>query len=321
MSGLAWATYRYIETPVRSGKFFSKPSQSVLMGTVAIVSASILVASMNNLATINQDELPPSWFPLRGSSLSYNPTCIVDGVGRRLTPTTVDDCTVAPTKVGAPTFWAMGDSHAGHLQGMLYALHDRLGVGVHLIETPGVAFPFGKSGPFQPRLDIFKITEERFRRGDVLLLARGYVLNNHLPADGLLEWAQQVIALADRVRDKGVSVVVIGPPPIFNFAAVEACSGRFWKRDCAVDYETASSEVAAVLSIVRPVLDGDPNVLLFEPFPILCPPAGRCSPFINGTIGFRDWVHLNVVGSTALAEPFAVFAFSHHLIGPDLISP
>ena len=318
MAGLAWATYRYIETPIRSGNFFSKPSHSVLTGAIGIVCASILIVSMNNFEgalqrlTRNQT-LPPAWFPLRGSSLPYNPTCVVDGVTRLLTPTTVDNCTVAPTKDGAPTFWAMGDSHAGHLQGMLYALHDRLGVGVHLIETPGKPFPFGTSSPFQPRLDIFKTAEERFRKGDVLLLARAYILNNHLPADGLLEWAQQVVALADRLKDKGISVVVVGPPPLFNFAAVEACVNRFWNRDCAVDYETASSEVAAVLSIIRPVLDGHPNVLLFEPFPFLCPPAARCSPFINGTIGFKDRDHLNVVGSTALAEPFAAFAISHHL--------
>ena len=41
-----------------------------------------------------------------------------------------------------PTIWTMGDSHSGHLQGMLYELHDTLGVGVHLVETPGWSFPF-----------------------------------------------------------------------------------------------------------------------------------------------------------------------------------
>jgi hypothetical protein len=215
----------------------------------------------------------------------------------------------------------MGDSHAGQLQGMLYALNDRLGVGVHLIETPGVPFPFGKSQAFQPRLDIFKIVEGRFHKGDVLLLARLYIDRSakHLPQDGLLEWAQEVVALANRLKDRGVSVVVIGPPPIFNFAAVEACLGRFWKSDCSVDYETASSEVAAVLSIVRPILVAS-NVLLFEPFPILCPRARRCSPILNETIGFRDQDHLNVVGAAALAEPFIAFARSHNLIGSDPIA-
>ena len=324
MSGLAWATYRYVELPARYGKFLSKPSYSLVSGTAAIICSGILVAGMINFqdaSTFISADLPPAWFPLRGSSLPHNPTCVVDGLERRLTPATVDNCTVAPAIEGSPTFWLMGDSHAGHLQGMLYALNDRLGVGVHLIETPGVTFPFGTAQPFQPRLDIFRIVEGRFQKGDVLLLARLYTDRSakHLPQDGLLEWAQEVVALANSLKDRGVSVVVIGPPPIFNFDVAEACLGRFWKSDCSVDYETVSSEAAAALAIVRPILAAS-DVPLFEPFPILCPPARRCSPMLQDTIGFRDHDHLNVVGAAALAEPFTAFALSHNLIGPDLIA-
>lgn len=47
---------------------------------------------------------------------------------------TIQQCTVPP-KPGSelPSIWSMGNSHSGHLQGMLYEVHDRLGVGVHLV--------------------------------------------------------------------------------------------------------------------------------------------------------------------------------------------
>ena len=62
-----------------------------------------------------------------------------------------------PPKPGSemPTIWAMGDSHSGHLQGMLYELHERLGVGVHLVETPGWSFPFPAGKVFAPRKEVF----------------------------------------------------------------------------------------------------------------------------------------------------------------------
>ncbi len=69
----------------------------------------------------------------------------------------------------------MGDSHAGALQVLLNGVHDKLGVGIHLVETPRVVFPMNSGGRFPPRQILFKKIMERIRPGDVVLLARLYL--------------------------------------------------------------------------------------------------------------------------------------------------
>ena len=66
----------------------------------------------------------------------------------------------------------MGDSHSGHLQGMLYELHDRLGVGVHLVETPGWSFPFEPGVEFAPRKQVFEQITQLFKPGDIVVVSK-----------------------------------------------------------------------------------------------------------------------------------------------------
>ena len=84
-------------------------------------------------------------------------------------------CTVEPRKgSGMPTIWVLGDSHAGHLQAMLYGLHRSLGIGVHLIETPGYAFPFSSNKYLHERHEIYEEILKRSRDRDIFLISRSY---------------------------------------------------------------------------------------------------------------------------------------------------
>jgi len=116
---------------------------------------------------------------------------------------TIANCTVAP-KPGMPTIWAMGDSHSGHLQGMLYELHDRSGIGVHLIETPGWSFPFEPGKEFAPRKEVFRRISEKFKPGDIVLLSRLYI-DRSLPQTVIevRPWLYLVTRLAAACREGG----------------------------------------------------------------------------------------------------------------------
>jgi hypothetical protein len=96
---------------------------------------------------------------------------VVDGNKRPLRADAIELCTVtaAPDR---PTIWALGDSHAGHLQGLLLTLHERTGLGVHLIETPGVPFPMHPDAVFALRKEIYQQIRQRFKPGDIVLVAR-----------------------------------------------------------------------------------------------------------------------------------------------------
>ena len=71
--------------------------------------------------------------------------------------------------------WTLGDSHAGHLQGLLYSVYDKVGIGVHLIETPDVPFPMVSSNDFKPRDIIFGKILGKLREGDIVLLGRLFI--------------------------------------------------------------------------------------------------------------------------------------------------
>jgi hypothetical protein len=115
---------------------------------------------------------PPAYLPVIPSGKPHALTCALDGGSREFKPDTVGNCTVPPrTGSEMPTIWAMGDSHSGHLQGMLYELHQQLGIGVHLVETPGWSFPLPAGTQFKPRSDVYNSIYPRFQPGDIVHLA------------------------------------------------------------------------------------------------------------------------------------------------------
>ena len=144
-------------------------------------------------------------------------------------PDTVENCTVAP-KPGSemPTIWAMGDSHAGHLQGMLYELHEKIGVGVHLVETPGWSFPLPGQVVSTSRETRFSVktspdVETRRYRSHIADLPFAFPYPHSV--NDLRPWLYRVYSnSAEELAEKGVSLVVTGPPPIFRYTDIRECS-------------------------------------------------------------------------------------------------
>lgn len=163
---------------------------------------------------------------------------------------TFRNCTLEPKSLDLPTVWGMGDSHAGHLQAMLVSLHEQTGVGVHLIETPGSHFPPAGRKSI-PRETILKEVESRMRFGDVFLLSRLYLDRD---GEGVVEdlnlWVREVQDVAKKLEEKGVSVVVVGPPPMFNFVFKSTCAGFFLSDDkCSMPRERVKRPIeSSVLS-------------------------------------------------------------------------
>ena len=162
----------------------------------------------------------------------------------------LQDCTLEPKSLDLSTVWGMGDSHAGHLQAMLVSLHEQTGVGVHLIETPGNHFPPAGRKSI-PRETILKEVESRMRSGDIFLLSRLYLDRD---GEGVVEdlnlWVREVQDVAKKLEEKGVSVVVVGPPPMFNFVFKSICADFFLSDDkCSILRERVKRPIeSSVLS-------------------------------------------------------------------------
>lgn len=324
---LSALTYRYIEKPIR----FSSSLRPDWRAIGVLASSSLVIAML--VAGLSRDQkimgiegaerriaksMPPATLPVRPSGLAFNASCVVNGAKRPFKEEMFDLCTLPPKQPGGQMIWALGDSHAGHLQGLLYALADRLGVGVHLIETSGVPFPMSAGALFEPRQRIFERILREMKPGDIVLVSRLF-LNRHgegEPLADLPQWSKLLAGLSEQLSVKGAALVVAGPPPTFAFDSATACwsLGASYS-SCDVQRSTLDQSVRAVLNGLDQAATAEKKFYVFDQFSILCPPdKAQCSPFASGKLEFRDKDHLNADGAASLATPFIAFLRENGLL-------
>lgn len=306
---LAEMSYRWVESPLRhwSGRW---PVARGLGASLAVTAMMALLLAQHPRLLLPLDPAlrdAPAFLPVKGQN--YNPHCVVDGEQRRLEAGTFDLCTQSPRLPGGQTIWAMGDSHAGHLQGMLYRLHKTTGVGVHLIETPGRPYPH-MGGVFEPRQRIVEAMYAQSHPGDVLLVSRLYFDRGSThPVGDLPTWATDLRTLARELAAHQMQLVVVGPPPMFDFEHTVVCQRTvFSNTACAQDRDILSQGVDRVHRALEQALSAESNAHVFRSFDALCPATqSACTPVHSGTLIYRDRDHLNTAGSALLATPLESF--------------
>ncbi|WP_083700993.1 acyltransferase family protein [Aquipseudomonas alcaligenes] len=328
MLAFAAASYKFLENPIRHAPWLRRSGPTILAGLVAaiVVAGMCLVISIFSARLLLLDpervKVPPAFFPLKVSGLPFNPTCVVDRK-RHAGPDIFELCTQPPVTPAKQSIWVLGDSHAGHLQGLLYTLHEKFGVGIHLVETPGVAFPFVRGQDFMPRQLLFERVLQNLRENDVVVVSRLFInRNNFQPVGDLEVWIDDVRALAQMLSKRNVSLVVVGPPPIFEFKDVNICFSLLWgESSCKISRNRLEASIGTVYVALQQRAAVQSNLHIFNSFDVLCPAAGRsCSPFFNGGLLFRDKDHLNTAGAVFLTEPFVGFLRDKRLLQDDLES-
>jgi len=311
MASAAVISFHCIEKPLRYRVWTTRRGLDIGLGLACnlVLGAALffaLVSTDTRSESTSAALHPPSYLPVIPSGKSHVLTCALDGGSRTFKPDTVSNCTVAPKPgSGMPTIWAMGDSHSGHLQGMLYELHGKLGAGVHLVETPGWSFPFPAGRQFAPRNEVFSEISQEFKPGDIVLVSRIF-LSRTLPYS-LLElrpWLYNVSRLADDLAKKQVHLIITGPPPIFHFDDVRECS--LDERDsCRFERDELAPLVDHVIEQLARLETSHENVAVFNIFESVCPPDEKyCYPDNGISFLYRDKDHFNSLGSRLLAEPF-----------------
>jgi peptidoglycan/LPS O-acetylase OafA/YrhL len=304
-------SFHWIEKPLRYMSWTTRRARDIGLGLACnlVLGTALLftmvrtdVVSGSGTATL----YPPSYLPVIPSGKPHVLTCVLDGGSRIFKPDTVSNCTVAPKPgSGMPTIWAMGDSHAGHLQGLLYELHEKLGVGVHLVETPGWSFPLPAGKMFAPRKEVFNSISAQFNPGDIVLVSRIF-LSRSRPhtVNELRPWLYNASLLADDLAKKEVGLVITGPPPIFPFNDIRECS-LDEKESCRLERAAFAPLADQVMESLGTLEANKGNIAIFNIFEAVCP-AGEeyCYPDNGTSFLYRDKDHFNSLGSKLLAEPF-----------------
>jgi peptidoglycan/LPS O-acetylase OafA/YrhL len=319
----AIVSFHWVERPLRYRTWTSRRIRDIGLGLASnlVLGAVVLFAMVRTDATseFTTAELhPPSYLPVIPSGKSHVLTCVLDGGSRTFRPDTVSNCTVPPKPgSGMPTIWAMGDSHAGHMQGMLYELHEKLGVGVHLVETPGWTFPFEPAKEFAPRKEVFSRISREFKSGDIVLLSRLYI-SRALPHT-IIEvrpWLYNVSRLAEDLATKGVNIIITGPPPIFPYKDIRECS-LDERESCRLERAAFSPLVDHVMELLTKLETSNGNVAIFNIFDSVCPADEEyCYPDNGSSFLYRDKDHFNSLGSKLLAEPFVEMLRSSGTLTP-----
>lgn len=313
MFALAIASYHLLETPLRRAHWSDSKGVNLLLGLGVSVLCSALILFAQDIVNsarkaVDVRRYPPSFLPLRPSNLPFSPHCVVDAINRPMTPDTFRLCTIAPKPgSGGQTIWAMGDSHAGHLQGLLYELHDTIGVGVHLIETPGIPFPLVSK--FPPRTALFEQTLGQLKAGDIVLLGRLYMKRDEYgkTMDKLSLWTENVSKLADQLSELKVNLIIMGPPPMFMFEDIRSCDLTEMS-GCTVDRAQHLQYLEPVHQSLENLTQHHENLFWFNTFATACPPTDtHCWPTQDGIFLFRDKDHFNTYGAKRLNKPFVNF--------------
>ncbi len=323
---LGTASYFLVERPARA-RLAALPRQwsfVTAFGSLALTAG--LLAGLNTwtnpwpaMGRVFAD-IPADFPPFPITLVDHMKECAVDGSYRFARPTTFDRCTLAPYAGARNTVWAMGDSHAGALQGMLVALYRQTGLGIHLIETPAMPFPAPPGLDYPDRNAFFATTLTRIEPGDIVLLARVFMSKDGTmaPLPDVVPWIAEVEALATRLRPLGAQIVVAGPPPIFHFDTIYDCARRpDGTTPCDVDRARLAAVIDPMMAALEAAARRQPNLHVFDDFTPLCPAERRaCSPIEDNIPQFRDRDHLNAAGSASLAPAFVTFMAGAGLFRP-----
>jgi len=311
--GSSIASYHLVERPLRRKAWSLKSRRDALYGLMASAAAIafLLVLPMDRIRPLFIPEhnrfLERPYLPLPTGG-SHAASCVIDERRRLLEATTFDNCTFAPERDRSiPTIWAIGDSHAGHFQGMLSGLHHDLGLGIHLVEIAGQHFPpsSGQGSPSRRRL--MEDIRAQMRPGDVVLLSRLYLTRTNPTRimDGVIEdWIAAVEPFLREMSERSVTVVIPGPPPIFTFDDIRACD-RDRPASCGVPRDHLIRPISEIHAALETLATRHGNLRILKIFDILCPNDQRsCTPVRNGVFTMRDRDHLNVYGAKLLTEDF-----------------
>lgn len=326
-SGVAYASWRYIESHGLRATREWRPSFVVGSGIATMVVGAVLLDAIHHQtgrwsrSTVMRHA--EDWFP-KTKPGSYLTCGRVDRANAEVGSGWVKTISRkgCPSVSKAPRVFAIGDSHALAL-GPMYA--------AYVATTGAPVFLYNNGGCPVLSLQLERESSEHCKRsfqaarkhmmaalqpGDVVFLPSlrlerrvdqwgGSVAPRHAIPSGLAE-ARNILG---ELRTVGAHVVVLAPNLLLNVPLFRCADGwTQWQAVCRPGHLVERAEFEARR---RPVmlaladLAKEPDVRLFDPLPILCPEDEVvCSGYRGGRPLFFDADHLSAYGSELLFPAF-----------------
>jgi peptidoglycan/LPS O-acetylase OafA/YrhL len=266
---------------------------------------------------------------VRGTPINTR-RCFLEPTAPEVASQSSDACLVR-LQPQRPTLFLEGDSIAHSMLPLLERLHDAKGVNISFFGRGGCPLPWFEPWADQrhrlPRYRGCRAHAQRreafllshIRPGDQLLL----VMNTY--ARGSRSEANQQAALARLARDlerKRAGLILFAPLPVFSERTalqtpLSLCFPEWFRplrvipsacKPFQVNRDAALRGTRSLRDLQRRLRERHPNIHVFDPFPILCPPGQpTCSTHRQGVMLFNDGLHLTTAGAQDLFPAFDAF--------------
>ncbi|MBI4781250.1 MAG: acyltransferase [Oscillatoriophycideae cyanobacterium NC_groundwater_1537_Pr4_S-0.65um_50_18] len=351
---LAFTSYSYIERPFRNAKWTSKKYKTIVYGigisifaTISLMVLSHVLANRLYLGSVSNTVIKERG-SISGTALNQGNCSWWLGKGPNLNDA-IRNCTLTDKKgLTTKRMYVLGDSHAGHLAGLLQKLnyyndfwirllyvHSQPAPNVEIREKPEEIL--WKRVDAQQQVDLVQSTLTELRKGDILILSN-YLLayfeaerNPSLKTYNLgleQKWFDGLDALLKVTHSKGASVIVFTGVPDFPTARDETnendyslCSKEWFRREipsyCQLSRKRnlLLNERKAIQRHLLQLQKDNPSLYIYDPLPVVCPvKQTSCSNYLSGTLIYYDNHHLNNLGGGLLYDDFIDYLRSHALI-------
>ena len=322
---LSLASYKYIETPLRNGKWFGRKRKTLIVGGGILVTLSSLLIALDK--------------PLKGKLFSgKNITSeaernLLEGEACLKNISNETQCFFIDNKSNQ-TLWMIGDSHTRYLKLTGERVANSLGINLKLFSAGGTAFPpvkkYQKSNRKKElqRVDDFKLVEKELYKGikvgDFIYLSMrmpyhfGGIYYAYPPSefifikdDGSLhtqenafeDWGLAVVNLAKIAQKKGAKIIIQTPTPEWEKQYINPrCStlDKQWfnslmKTNCQIESRFFIDEETGLYNhLFKKLIQlsrSNENIFLFDTYKIVCP-SSMCSFTVDGIDIFGDTNHI-----------------------------
>jgi peptidoglycan/LPS O-acetylase OafA/YrhL len=339
---LAWSSYHWIEQPFRHRQGSENAAAVIRSGVLATIAASAMALVIgaypgNYLGDKEADRRQTQRRSIQGSNISPANCSWENGIGPSLDVAKRNCSLVHPANQAARSMIVLGDSHAWNWANLSAAMHrlEKFDISlwyVPAVPTPPLGWPLqwdrGEDRSVPRQNELLNLALTQLKEGDILVLSN-YLLDitrGKQGYAGFRSWLKGLDILAERMGKKGAFVVVSLPAPTFNKdpslnnVMQTACIPQWFRprvpAGCVLSQprQELLEEAAPIVAQLKQLQRRHKNLLLFDPFPILCPASEEnCTNYRDGLMLYLDNNHLNTAGSEFLVDDFRRFLHSYGL--------
>jgi peptidoglycan/LPS O-acetylase OafA/YrhL len=297
----AWLSYRYVETPLRAPRRRSRVTVFGLGAGTATAAAALAFA----VGTVGVAVVPDA--AVYRAEAATLPVGRASGCMLRGRPYLPSDIARCYTHVARPKGWIMlaGDSHADAISNGVVTAATRLGYDV--LALTGAQCEFTR----HPTPSSF-LPNCAAMTNDLLDRATGadppaLVVMSHWGAARIeteKNWPQALDPTLAELGQARVPVLFVLDVP--NFSTLDAgqpaaCRGGLLDFTCTLPRAEVESIQGSARAAELAFTRGRRGVTVYDPWPHFCN-ARVCSSVVEGRLAYRDFAHLNAIGSSLLAS-------------------